>query len=62
MELTNKASETSVQDGNFVDPNNSVNQISKVMDMANGLKSVIAEINGEKVRRRNRKKRISDEE
>ncbi len=49
MELTGKASETSVQDGNFVDPNNSVNQISKVMDMANGLKSVIAEINGEKV-------------
>ena len=49
MELTNKASETSIQNGSFVDPNNSAKQISQVMEMANGLKSVIAEINGQKV-------------
>ena len=49
MELTNKASETSIQNGSFVDPNNSANQISQVMEMANGLKSVIAEIDGQKV-------------
>ena len=49
MELTNKASETSIQNGSFVDPNNSAKQITQVMEMANGLKSVVAEINGQKV-------------
>ena len=49
MELTNKAMETSVQDSTFVDPTKSAKQITQVMEMANGLKSVVAEINGQKV-------------
>lgn len=49
MELTSKAAETSIKDGNFVDPTDSIKQISQVIEMSNGLKSVIAEINGQKV-------------